>query len=94
MEQLNATDTAILINAAREAAKKLKIEPFCYPDAHALPIIRLYDNLATLFGGDEVNMRGWLETGNRHLGYTPRLRVYSTVYLEEINNYLEHFRYH
>ena len=62
-----------------------------YPDP--IGLILFYDNLATAFGGDEELMRHWVSVGNRHLGYTPMLNVHIPMYLEEMNKYLEAFRY-
>jgi hypothetical protein len=47
-----------------------------------------------LYGGDEELMVHWLRTGNRHLGYTPILRVSQPLYLSEMVDYLAQFRYH
>ncbi len=62
------------------------------PNREPIDLIRLYDNLASQFGGDEELMRYWVHNGNSHLGYTPYLRVHTPQYLEEMNEYLESFR--
>lgn len=82
-----------LISRAFECVQKaLDLDPVAtYLDK--LGAIRLYDNLAMQFGGDEELMRHWVRTGNKHLGFTPYLHVHNPVLLAEMNEYLEGFRY-
>jgi len=58
-----------------------------------LQFLRFYDNLYVMFGGDIELMKHWLYTGNGHLRYTPVLRIYHSHYVEQMNEYLESFRY-
>lgn len=82
-----------LISKAFECARELLgLSPHPpYPDK--LGIVRLYDNLAIQFGGDEELMRHWMGTKNAHLKYTPWAKVHNPRYLKEMNEYLESFRY-
>jgi hypothetical protein len=52
-------------------------------------ILRLFDNLAKMLGGDDKLMRHWMESKNVHLGYVPVDHAHDPLYLEEINAYLE-----
>lgn len=57
-------------------------------------LIDLYQHLWVLYGGDEELMINWLRVGNRHLGYTPILRISQPFYLSEMVDYLAGFRWH
>ena len=82
----------LIPRASKCAQSILELDPKAtYLDE--LGIIRLYDNLAMQFGGDEELMRHWVRTGNKHLGFTPYLHVHNPVLLAEMNEYLESFRY-
>lgn len=86
-EQIRSDDE-IISNAFECARRILGLSPHAfYPDK--LGIIRLYDNLANHFGGDEELMRHWVGTGNKHLRFTPYLRAHHPRYLREMNEYLE-----
>jgi hypothetical protein len=82
----------IINNAIREVIAALGLDP-SLPYPRPIELIRLYDNLASHFGGDDKFMRFWVCNGNSHLGYTPYLRIHIPEYLKEINEYLESFRY-
>lgn len=91
--EYDPVDERILLRAFEEAHRVLELSPHApYPDK--LGIIRLYDNLAVTFGGDEELMRHWLVTGNKHLKFTPYLHAHNPRYLLEMNEYLESFRFH
>lgn len=57
-------------------------------------LIELYKCLHILHGGDKQLMRSWLRRGNRHLGYTPMLRLQFPWYLREMVGYLDSFINH
>ena len=84
------TDEEIITNAVREVVNALGLDP-TLPNPDPVGLIRLYDNLAKQFGGDEELMRHWVHNGNSHLRYTPYLRVHTPRHLEEMNEYLESF---
>lgn len=89
---LSPEDAGMVDKAAKIVIDQLDLDPkvlICPP----LEYIRLYDNLAALLGGDEELMRHWMSVGNKHLAYTPKLRVHQPHYLEEINAYLESLRH-
>ena len=86
------TDKEIIIIAVRKVISALGLDP-ASPNPEPIQLIRLYDNLATQFGGDEELMRHWVHTGNSHLCFTPYLRAHQPEYLKEMNEYLEGFRY-
>ena len=88
---LSEEDRRIIDNAVREVVSALGLDPNL-PNPAPLDLIRLYDNLASQFGGDEELMRHWVHNGNSHLKYTPYLRVHVPLYLREMNEYLESFR--
>lgn len=84
------TDEEIIANAAFSVVEILGLDKnTVYSDP--LNLILLYDRLALQFGGDEELMRHWMGSGNKHLGYTPMLRVHVPYHLEEMVNYLESF---
>jgi len=89
---LSEEDRRIINNAVREVVAALGLDPNL-PNPNPIGLIRLYDNLAIQFGGDEELMRHWVHNGNSNLRYTPYLRVHTPRYLEEMNEYLESFRY-
>ena len=91
-EGVEGADEELISNAFECARELLGLSPHAlYPDK--LGIIRLYDNLAKQFGGDEELMRHWVGTGNKHLRFTPYLRAHHPRYLREMNEYLESFLY-
>lgn len=77
----------LIDKATKRAAEELGIA-FSLIEDH-LEFIRFYRNLMTLVGNDVEIARHWVYTGNRHLRYTPILRVHSSYYLKQINEYLE-----
>jgi len=82
------SDEELITKAFMAAQEALGLDPMVtYQDK--LEVIRLYDNLAKLFCGDEQQMRHWVGTGNRHLGCTPKLRVHEAYWVKQINDYLE-----
>ena len=86
------TDEELVSRASKCAQNILELDPKAtYLDE--LGIIRLWENLAMQFGGDEELMRHWVRTGNKHLGFTPYLHIHNPVLLTEMNEYLEGFRY-
>ncbi len=82
-------DQEILSRASGEVLKILSLSGEAVVWS-PLQLLRLYDNLATMFGGDEELMRHWLSTYNTHLRLVPKLAPVP----EPINDYLEAFRYH
>jgi hypothetical protein len=88
---LSDEDRRIIDNAVREVVMALGLDP-TLPNNEPIELIRLYDNLASQFGGDEELMRYWVHNGNSHLRYTPYLRVHTPQHLREMNEYLESFR--
>jgi hypothetical protein len=88
---LSEEDVRIIDKAAKIAIEQLDLDPKV-PICPPMEYIRLYDNLAALCGGDEELMRHWMSTGNKHLAYTPGLRVHQSHHLEEMNIYLESLR--
>lgn len=86
------TDDEIITIAVREVINALGLDP-AFPNPEPLQLIRLYDNLAKQFGGDEDQMKHWVHTGNYGLRFTPYLRVHQPEHLKEMNEYLEGFRY-
>lgn len=87
----------ILIKARDEILRILEIDAQSYSfdtqeSVHLL--IDLYQHLWVLYGGDEELMINWLRVGNRHLGYTPILRISQPFYLSEMVDYLAGFRWH
>lgn len=81
------TDKELIHKAAQRASAELGIAVSIIDDH--LEFIRFYDNLMRLVDNDVELARHWVYTGNRHLRYTPILRVHSSHYLKEINQYLE-----
>lgn len=87
----------ILIKARDEVLRLLEIDAqSCSFDTQESVqlLIDLYQNLWVLYGGDEELMRHWLKVGNRHLGYTPILRISQSYYLTEMVDYLAGLRWH
>ena len=77
----------LIHKASQRAAEDLGVS-YSLIENH-LEFIRFYDNLMRLVGNDVDLARHWVYSGNRHLGYTPILRVHKSYYLKEINRYLE-----
>ena len=59
----------------------------------ALGLIRVYRALFAILGGDEAQMKHWMQTANRHLGQqVPVDLVESYQGLAEVNRYLDAMR--
>lgn len=87
----------ILIKARDEILRILEIDAqscVLNTEDSVHQLIDLYQHLWVLYGGDEELMQHWLRTGNRHLGYTPILRISTPLYLSEMVDYLAQFRWH
>lgn len=80
-----------LIHKASQRAAKILGISYGVIDNH-MEFIRLYDNIMRAVGNDAELARHWLYTENRHLSYTPILRINSSFYLKEMNTYLESFQ--
>lgn len=88
MEQ-KLTDKQLIDNATQRASKELGVAFSLIEDK--LEFLRFYENLMRLLGNDVDLARHWVYTGNRHLKYTPILRVHSSYFLKQMNCYLESF---
>ena len=93
LKELDIDDEKLLSKAAGEVVKILGLGPEA-PIPDTLQLICLYDNLATILGGDEELMRHWMGEKNKHLGFEPRMQVHNEEHLCEMNGYLEGLRYH
>jgi hypothetical protein len=82
------TQKEILQQAADKASAILRI-PHRYIDT--VKFVRLYSLLYTVIGGDEENMRWWLNTFNSHLNFCPASRLTDEHSLDKIIAYLETF---
>jgi hypothetical protein len=80
------TDKELLQQAADKASAILRI-PHRYIDT--VKFVRLYSLLHTMVGGDEENMRWWLDTHCKHLGFCPAARLTDERSLDKIIAYLE-----
>jgi hypothetical protein len=79
----------LVLDAVKKASQDLCIG--YYGIENHLQFLRFYDNLYSTFGGNIELMNRWLYTGNKHLKYTPVLRIYHSQYVEQMNQYLESF---
>lgn len=86
MEQ-KLTDEQLINNATKRAAEELGVGFSIIEDK--LEFIRFYENLMCLVGNNVELARHWIYTGNKHLRFTPILRVHSSYYLNKMNQYLE-----
>lgn len=82
------TDKELLQQAADKASAILGIS-HRYIDT--VKFVRLYSLLYTVIGGDEENMRWWLNTNNKNLGYCPAARLTDEYYLDKTIAYLDTF---
>ena len=80
------TDNELLQQAADKASAILRI-PNRYIDT--VKFVRLYLLLYTMVGGDEENMRWWLNTFNSHLNFCPAAKLTDEHSLDKIIAYLE-----
>lgn len=80
------TDKELLQQAADKASAILGIS-HRYIDT--VKFVRLYSLLCVVVGGDEENMRWWLNTFNRHLGFCPAARLTDEYYLDKTIAYLD-----
>jgi len=85
------SDAEMIDTAVKKAAKELEVPYKLIEDQ--LQFLRFYDNIMVIMGNDIELARNWVYTGNRHLKYTPILRVHKAYYLKQINQYLEALRY-
>ena len=82
------TDKELLQQAADKASAILGI-PHRYIDT--VKFLQLYSLLHVVVGGDEENMRWWLNTFNSHLNFCPASRLTDDTSLDKILGYLESF---
>lgn len=82
------TDKELLQQAADKASAILGI-PHRYIDT--VKFLQLYSLLHVVVGGDEENMRWWLNTFNSHLNFCPASRLTDDASLDKILGYLESF---
>jgi hypothetical protein len=89
LQALDSAETEELIAFAFGSAQELLglDQDKTYPDR--LNILRLFDNIAKMLGGDDKLMRYWMGSKNVHLGYVPVDHAHDPLCLEEINAYLE-----
>ena len=80
------TQKELLQQAADKASAILRI-PHRYIDT--VKFVRLYSLLYTVVGSDEENMRWWLNTNNKHLGFCPAAKLTEDYYLDKIIAYLD-----
>lgn len=80
------TDKELLQQAADKASGILGI-PHRYIDT--VKFLQLYSLLHVVFGGDEENMRWFLMTHNKHLGFCPAAKLTEDYYLDKIIAYLQ-----
>ena len=80
------TDRELLQQAADKASEILGI-PHRYIDT--VKFLQLYSLLCVVVGDDEENMRWWLNTFNRHLGFCPAAKLTEEYYLDKTIAYLE-----
>ena len=81
------TDEQLINKVTKRAAEELGVGFSLIEDK--LEFIRFYENLMCLVGNNVELARHWIYTGNKHLRFTPILRVHNSHYLKEINQYLE-----
>ncbi len=80
------TEKEILQQAADKASEILQI-PNRYIDT--VKFLQLYSLLHVVVGGDGENMRWFLMTHNKHLGFCPAAKLTEEYYLDKIIAYLE-----
>lgn len=89
------TDEELLSKASEVVVEVLSLDKSTHiPHQSPTELIRLYDNLMVMYGGDEELVAHWLHTGNSHLQYTPASRTHDSYWLREMNSYLEWLRHH
>jgi hypothetical protein len=94
LHALDAKTTEELIAFAFGSAQELLGLDQTKAYADRVNVLRLFDNLAKMLGGDDKLMRYWMGSKNMHLGYIPVDYAHDPVRLEEINAYLESILHH
>jgi hypothetical protein len=82
-------DEDLIVIMTKKAAQELGVSYAFIQDR--LQFLKFYDNLMSLMGNDPELAKNWVYTGNKHLRYTPILKVHHAYYLKQINSYLESF---
>ena|SRR3990167_1985042 len=77
---------------SRLFSKRVYIDPSSKEGQLAILLIRLYQNLDTLFGGNEKQCQLWLRNENKHLNGKPILLVQSIEGLVFAVQYLDAMR--
>ncbi len=94
--KLTQSELGQVIGMERTSINRLKdrgsLDPSSKTGELATLLIRVYRSLFALMGGEEDNMRHWLNTPNHHLNGTPRELLLQAQGLVDVNNYLDAIR--
>jgi hypothetical protein len=89
---LKREEIATIIGRDRSSIQRKGIDPETKPGESSLLLIRIYRSLYALFGGDQINIKHFIDTMNRGTGGIPREQMRSTVGLVTICQYLDAMR--
>ena len=93
---LNRTELGQLIGLDRSSISRLQKRGTLKPNSKAgelaTYLIRIYRALYVLMGGDQIAMRHWMETSNRHLQAIPKQLICNTEGLVRVMHYLDAMR--
>ena len=94
--KLTQAELGKIIGMERTSITRLKergkLDPSSKTGELATLLIRVYRSLYTLMGGEDDNMRHWLNTYNLHLNDVPKHMVLRAQGLVDVNNYLDAIR--
>ena len=89
---LKREEIAEIVGRDRSSIQRKGIDPKSKSGESSLLLIRIYRSLYALFGGNQVNIKHFIDTQNRGTGGLPREQMRSTVGLVTVCQYLDAMR--
>jgi hypothetical protein len=89
---LKREEIAEIVGRDRSSIQRKGIDPGTKSGESSLLLIRIYRSLYALFGGNQVNIKHFIDTQNRGTGGVPREQMRSIVGLVTVCQYLDAMR--
>jgi hypothetical protein len=89
---LSKTEVAGIIGRERTGIVRDGIDPNSKAGELAMMFIRVYRGLYAVVGGDQENMRHWVDTENQYFGQSPRKMMATCQGLVRVLMYLDAIR--
>lgn len=89
---LNHREVGDVVGRNRSTIDRNGIDPATKPGQLALLLIRIYRSLYALMGGEEANMKHFMQTANRGTGGVPAEQIRDVQGLVRVCEYLDAIR--